>query len=172
MGSNNQTIYVFVKLSHYCNSVIKLKNTLSFGKLNPKMVLSTRVGLHLVHQLFFKTVNGSYVKHISPDLLYYLDPIAIAYWAMDDGTWEQYGFSLATQGFTFDDVYRLAGILHYLYGIHCSVQNRSGKPGLYIKAKSMNVFCSIVKPHFHPSKTTKRIPFPLIPIHSIPNWPS
>lgn len=51
---------------------------------------------------------------------------------------------------SFLDVYKLAGILHYNFGLECTVQNHSGKPVIYVTAKSMPLFISIVKPHFYP----------------------
>ncbi|KAF8204409.1 hypothetical protein K438DRAFT_1580080, partial [Mycena galopus ATCC 62051] len=38
------------------------------------------------------------------------------------------GFYFHTKGFTFSDVYLLAGMLHYNFGLHCTVQNHSLSP--------------------------------------------
>jgi hypothetical protein len=38
-----------------------------------------------LENLFYSNIEGKRVKSISPDLLLYLDDIALAYWAMDDG---------------------------------------------------------------------------------------
>jgi hypothetical protein len=68
---------------------------------------------------------------------------------MDDGATTPSGFYLHTKGFTFDEVYLLAGMLHYQFGLFCTVQNHSNTPVIYIKSESYSKFVSIVKPHFH-----------------------
>jgi len=95
-----------------------------------------------LYNLFYTRINGKVVKGITLDLLNYLDPIVLAYWAMDDGaaTTKLSGFYLHTKGFTFDEVYLLAGMLHYQFGLVCTVQNHTGHPVLYITSQSMPLF--------------------------------
>ena len=134
---------VYNNLSHYCNSFLKLKYTLSFGQKNPKLCINTRAlpCLNFLHELFFiQNSTGKYVKYINPQLLMYLTPEALAYWAIDDGHWQQNGFVYNVQSFTFNEAYLLAGMLHYLYDLECSVWNDNSKPRLYIKAKSISSF--------------------------------
>lgn len=69
---------------------------------------------------------------------------------MDDGAYTPSGFYLHTKGFTFNEVYMLAGILHYNFGITVNVQSHSNTPVIYVTAKSLARFTEIVKPHFHP----------------------
>ena len=69
---------------------------------------------------------------------------------MDDGRLAQSGFYFHTKDFTFPDVYKLAGLLHYNFGLVCTVHNHSGMPVIFITARSMPLFISIVKPHFYP----------------------
>lgn len=99
------------------------------------------------------------MKTIKVELLLYLDSIALAYWAMDDGskTTKNRGFYLHTSeaGFTFSEVYLLVGILHYLFELNCTVQNHEERPVIYIKADSMENFRSLVSPHFHHSMLYK-----------------
>lgn len=75
---------------------------------------------------------------------------------MDDGAAAQSGFYLHTKSFTFAEVYMLAyfrslieNLLHYRFGLFCTVQNHKGQPVINITAKSIPLFVSIVKPHFH-----------------------
>ncbi len=74
---------------------------------------------------------------------------------MDDGANARSGFYLHTKGFTFLEVYKLAGMLHYKFSLLCSVQEHENRPVIYIKSKSMNTFYSIVIPHIHPSMMSK-----------------
>jgi hypothetical protein len=113
-------------------------------------IISTIIKLY---HLFYVKINGKIVKTITLDLLTYLNPITLAYWAIDDraATTKQCGFYLHTKGFTFDEVYLLSGILHYQFGLITTVQNHDGYPVIYITRKSMNIFINLVKPHFHRS---------------------
>lgn len=69
---------------------------------------------------------------------------------MDDGavTSSGSGFYLHTEGFTYTDVYKLAGMLHYKFNSHCTVQTHGKKPLLYITAQSMGKFKKLVRPYF------------------------
>lgn len=77
---------------------------------------------------------------------------------MDDGAWTRAGFYLHTSGFSFNEVYLLAAMLHYRFGIVCTVQTKESQPILYITAKSMGIFRELVTPHFHPSMLYKLRP--------------
>lgn len=79
---------------------------------------------------------------------------------MDEGAWTKSGFYLHTKGFTYLETYRLVAILHYRFTLDCSVQDPEGKPVIYIKAKSMKLFFSLVHPHFHQSMMYKLIKKP------------
>jgi hypothetical protein len=46
---------------------------------------------------------------------------------MDDNT----SFYLHTKGFTFAYVYRLAGMLHYVFGLVITIQNQANIPVIY-----------------------------------------
>ena len=82
--------------------------------------------------------------------LHYFDALMLAILVMDDGSFTLSGFCIHTKGFTFSDVYRLARVLHYNFGLTCTVQSHKGMPVLYITAKSMPLFISVVKPYMHP----------------------
>lgn len=69
---------VFLGLSHYTVSYPTI--ALSRGKYL-FMQVSTRAYpiLLTLHRLFYKEVDGKYVKYISWELLSYLDDVALAY---------------------------------------------------------------------------------------------
>ena len=108
-----------------------------------------------LENLFYSNIEGKRVKTISPNLVLYLDDIALAYWAMDDGAKARSGFYFHTKAYTFSEAYLLAGILHYKFNLICSVQNHKNTPVINIRAESMPLFRSIVFPHFHPSMSYK-----------------
>lgn len=106
------------------------------------------------------------VKVIDYSLLPYFNDIVLAYWAMDDGGKVTHGsgFYLHTKGFEFAEVYKLVAMLHYCFGLVCTVQNHEGNPVIYIRAQSMDLFRSIVVPHFHSTMMYKLIPNKLCPL--------
>lgn len=75
---------VFLQFSHYCSQYPSLSIS---RKEYPFMQVHTRTYPFMItlEDLFYSNIEGKRVKTISPDLLLYLDNIALAYWAMDDG---------------------------------------------------------------------------------------
>ena len=76
---------------------------------------------------------------------------------MDDGSASSKGRTLYihTKGFTFADVYLLAAMLHYNFGLVVNVQSHKDKPVIYIPSASIPLLRSIVMPHMHPSMLYK-----------------
>jgi hypothetical protein len=69
------------------------------------------------------------------------------------------GVSLHIKAYTFNEVYLLAGILHYNFNLNCNVQNHKNTPVINIKAIFIPLFKikTLVYPYFHPSMTYKLI---------------
>lgn len=153
----NYVWFVFQQLSHYCGRYPLLGVSPRKGNNYYFISVVTRSYSKLLtlFNLFYEVKNGKVMKIINYELLPYLDEIALAYWSMDDGALCKSGFYLHTKGFTFLEVSQLVAMLHYKFTLICSVQNHEGKPVIYIKAKSMNHFRSLVVPHFHPSMMYK-----------------
>jgi hypothetical protein len=145
---------VFLQLSHYCSQYPSL--TVS-RKIYHFMRFHTRTYpiMLTLDNLFYSIVDGKRTKTISPDLLFHLDAIALAYWAMDDGAKARSGRCLQATAYSFNEAYLLAGILHYNFNLDCSVQNHKNTPVINIKAKSMPLFRVIVIPYFHSNMTYK-----------------
>jgi hypothetical protein len=150
---------VFLKLSHYCGRVPLFNPGLRKGIPYPFIQVMTRSYPALIplHELFYQvSVNGNnYKKVITTDLLQYLNPVSLAYWAMDDGSWTPRGFYFHTEAFTFKECYLLIAMLHYRFGLFSTIQKHEGKPVIRIAVKSMPLFRSIVTPHFHQSMLYK-----------------
>ena len=110
-----------------------------------------------LYELFYqRSVNkNKNTKVITIELLQYLNPISLAYWAMDDGSWTPSGFYFHTEGYTFKECYLLAAMLHYRFGLFSTIQLHEGKPMIKISGKSMSLFRSIVTQHFHQSMLYK-----------------
>jgi len=106
--------------------------------------------------MFYPLVNGKRIKIIPDNLIYFLNPISLACFAMDDGAKAgNSGFYLHTKGFTFTDVYKLAGMMHYVFGYTVTVQSHENRPVIYIPSKHLFNFKNLMLPHFHPSMLYK-----------------
>lgn len=144
---------VYTTLQHYCGRFPLWNRAYRKKVFVPFFQVITRSYPYLknLYDLFYKDLgNGNMTKIITPDILPYMDAICLAYWAMDDGTPSgRAGFYFHTKGFTFNECYLLAGMLHYQFGLICTVQNHTNQPVLYITARSMPTFRAIVTPHFH-----------------------
>lgn len=150
---------VFSKLGPFCGKLPLFNVSLSKNKIYPFLQVITRSYPKMLnlYQLFYTNINGKMVKIIKRYLLNYLDEIVLAYWAMDYGaaTTQLSGFYLHTKGYTFQEVYLLAGMLHYRFGLVCTVQSHEKRPVLNITSKSMPLFISLVLPHFRSSMIYK-----------------
>jgi len=154
--------HVYLTLSSYCGKVPFFNLGLRKGIPHPFIQVMTRSypALTTLHKLFYKvsvTGENRYTKVISTDLLQYLNPISLAYWAMDNGYVTPSGFYFHTEAFTIKECYLLAGMLHYCFGLFSTIQLHEGKPMIKIAAKSMSLFWSIVTPHFIQSMLYKLI---------------
>lgn len=151
--------HVYQTLSPYCGRVPLINPGLRKGTPYHFIQVVTRSYPALVplHELFYRvSVNGnSYTKVITTDLLQYLNPVSLAYWAMDDGSRTPSGFYFHTEAFTFKECYLLAAMLHYRFGLFSTIQLHAGKPMIKIAVKSMPLFRSIVSPHYHQSMLYK-----------------
>lgn len=80
--------FVFGTLKHYCNRMPTLTMSIRAGTQCWGMYIGPRSYrlLKTLHQLFYVNVNNVYVKVIMPELIMYLNPILVAYWAIDDGS--------------------------------------------------------------------------------------
>jgi len=47
---------------------------------------------------------------------------------MDNGSNAKYGCYLHTKNFTFEDTYKLAGMLHYCFNLKVIIQNHENRP--------------------------------------------
>lgn len=89
-------------------------------------------------------INGK--KHIPKDLLYKLDGLGIAIWFMDDGYKNPYGYNIATNCFTLDDLEEVKTFFKSKYDINISVHKDYT---IYIKADSKDKFTNLIQPYIH-----------------------
>nr|QJE70575.1 putative site-specific DNA endonuclease [Stigeoclonium sp. HB201635] len=79
-----------------------------------------------------------------------LTPRAIAYWFMDDGSYENQTCMLNTQGFEEKESQLLCDILLEKYGIEAALSNNKGKKRIRIRTCSATVFRNLVEPYVIP----------------------
>jgi hypothetical protein len=106
------------------------------------------------YDLFY--VNG--VKRIPLNIGELLTPSGLAYWAMDDGGKTGSGFRLNTQSFSYEENLLLIEVLKQNFDLNCSLHFHNKKNNqyrIYISAKSMPRFISLVSPYFHQSMMYK-----------------
>ena len=106
-----------------------------------------------IHEMFYKLVDGKYIKFVPLNIEEYLTPLALAIWFMDDGSSKGKGASIATNCFILEEVNFLCKVLKSKYNIIATPKKYGKNKGhiIYIHSNSMKFFTSIVKPYLLPS---------------------
>ena len=90
-------------------------------------------------------------KHIPELIEKLLDPIALAVWFMDDGSWKSSHhktFIIHTLGYTKKDLELVQKVLKKKFGIETSLHAQKGKYWRsYIKSESAEVFRKLIEPY-------------------------
>ena len=91
------------------------------------------------------------------DILFYsINPIVLAYWIMDDGTFRGYGITIYTNSFTIFEVNTLISILRYKYNIECNLHlGKNKQPNIYITSKGLKVLIPLILPYIIPDMRYK-----------------
>ena len=119
----------------------------------------------LTHSIWDFYANQFYAKKLGdrrrvkvvPKLIHrWLDPISLAYWYMDDGSYLGYNqIILNTQGFSLTENRVLQQALGRKFGFKVSIHKDNRKTAtlyyLYICAESKNNFFRTVSPYMHPN---------------------
>ena len=106
-----------------------------------------------IHDMFYKKIEGKYIKIIPLNIEEYLSPITLALWFMDDGSKLRKGAKIATNCFTKTELENLCIILKNKFNITVTVHSGGKNKGytLYISTSSMPTFSKIIKPYMLPS---------------------
>jgi LAGLIDADG DNA endonuclease family len=90
-----------------------------------------------------------YVKMVPSDIDQFLDPVALAYWYMDDGHFYQANKSiiLCTDNFTDQGVEILISALQTKFGIDCKKVYSRKNPQIRVSVLGSNTFLKLVKPY-------------------------
>lgn len=122
------------------------------GKEPTQYWFSTKrsVAITNLHSLWYKEIDGKYIKILPMNIKGLLTPIALAHWIMGDGYFTNGSTKLCTDNFTKQEVLILMDILQKKYDIKATINKRTN-PGGFIKWRinisrlSMEKFISIVK---------------------------
>jgi LAGLIDADG DNA endonuclease family len=93
------------------------------------------------------------IKIVPKNIDKFLTPRAIAYWFMDDGSYENKTCMFNTQSFTPEDSQLLCNVLLNKYGIEAKLSNNKEKKRIRIKTCSAPALRKLIEPyvlpHFH-----------------------
>lgn len=107
---------------------------------------------NIYHSLFYP----NHLKIVPNNISDLLNPISLAYWAMDDGTNDRSGFIFCTDAFSLEEVLFLIQVFKSKFDLDSSLsQIRLNQYRIYIKANSKIKFKELVQPYFHPSMLYK-----------------
>lgn len=141
----------------YCNTNIpKLQTRISKnGKLRKIIRFSTWTydQFNNIHNNWY--INGK--KILPKNIEYYLSPLALAIWIMDDGGKVGKGLKLATNNFSKDEIKHLIYILNKKYNIKSTIHKTGAidQYNIYILSESMPILVNLIKPYIVPSMKYK-----------------
>ena len=145
--------HLFMKLWTFCESVPIYRERYRIGGIRHSVTIQTRV-YPFITELYHEFYTNK-IKNIPFEfLLINFNAEALSYWIIDDGSKKTGGgLYLHTESYTWQEVYKLAGLLHYLFNLECTVHKSSkeGKPILLIKKKSMHTLRHLVCPYMLPN---------------------
>ncbi len=109
--------------------------------------------LNWIHLMFYKEIEGRYIKIIPLNIEQFLSPISLAIWFMDDGSKLGKGAKIASNCFTKTELENLCKILKNKFNITVTVHSGGINKGytLYVSSSSMPTFSKIIKAYMLPS---------------------
>lgn len=121
----------------------------------------SHISLKFYYSLFYLGLSDkTKLKRVAKNIDKYLNPIALAYWFMDDGTHSKrhnkngkvtIDYVLNTQGFSYEDQLILIAALKKKLGITSRINKNKKYFRLVIQAESKALFVSLIKANIVPS---------------------
>lgn len=142
-------LHKFFNNRGYCSSLkpkifkrIRKNNVVYYGI---KFNTYTFSSLNWLHESFYSKNN---IKQLPIFLLnYYLNPMALAIWFMDDGSKLGSGFKIATNCFQLVELEELCKLLNNKFKLNCSLHRDKLNWTIYIKKSSAKDFAKLVEPY-------------------------
>lgn len=146
--SLNQMDY-FYDVAEYISSFV---SNISFREHKHGNAVELRTHCHPVLERYFKIFypNNSKKKYITREAAQEIGPKALAYWYMDDGKYDEYGFYLCVGIISDVEGQYLISALKEKFGLEATFQNHDTKKGyhnIYILSKSRDKFISLISDH-------------------------
>jgi hypothetical protein len=173
---SNIKIHKFLSSRGYCNPKIPevFEVVEKNGKTYSKLYFRTWYlqSFKELHELFYRPAtendrqlgrgNERYIKRVPTNISDFINPMALAFWIMDDGSYVK--DRVSTDGFTFEEATLLQQALLQKLELKCNLQTiktKSGKkqPRLYFPKNQMPALITKVKPFIIPSMYYKLGPF-------------
>lgn len=141
----------------YCNTTIP-KTLTRLGKLGKvrryaKFHTWTYSSFNFIQELWYP----NNIKCVPKNIEFFLTPLALSIWIMDDGSISSKGLKFATNSFTYEDCLFLSTILLKIFNLKATVQS-AGTPNqyiIYIWKESMPLLKEITLPYIIPSMKYK-----------------
>jgi len=143
--------HLYHELAYLCSGTIMPGFSYLRGKIFYNVTIQTRqlACLMEIFHLFYVFNNGLWLKTIKPELFFYLDYIALAYWIMGDGSVRNKGIILCTDSFTLQEVVLLANILRIKFDINPTLHKEKGNDRIYINETDLLKIRPHILPYMH-----------------------
>lgn len=77
-----------------------------------------------LYSIWYKDIEGKYVKILPDSIESILTPIGIAHWIQGDGYWSEETVFLCTDNFTEEETKRLVSLLDNKFGLKAGLKRR------------------------------------------------
>jgi hypothetical protein len=163
--SINQMDYFY----NVAENLNQLTSSISYKecKLGKSLELFTHHHSSLIPYFNRFYTKGKEKKFFTEESAYDLEPIGLAYWFMDDGKFDEYGFYLCVGNITQEEGTVLVNLLKNKFNLSSNMQihdKNKGYHNIYIKAESRSHFISLIEPYIPDSMKYKLIgePYPIL----------
>jgi LAGLIDADG DNA endonuclease family/Proton-conducting membrane transporter len=116
--------------------------------------------LSKLHSLWYKKINGKYIKVIPSNIKEVLTPIGLAHWIMGDGYFTKGIIIICTDNFSQKEVLKLIEVLDRKFGVKSTLNKRTNPNSnivwrIRISKLSMERLIKLVVPYFIPKMLYK-----------------
>ena len=105
-----------------------------------------------LHSVWYKEIEGKFIKVLPYNIEELLTPIALGHWIMGDGYFTEGSLKICTDNFTKDEVLKLIEVLDVKFGIKATINKRTNSDGaikwrIRISKISMDKLILLVRPY-------------------------
>ncbi len=105
-----------------------------------------------LHGIWYKEIEGKFIKVLPYNIKELLTPIALAHWIMGDAYFTEGCLKICTDNFTKDEVLKLIEVLYANFSIKATINKRTNPDGaikwrIRISKTSMDKLILLVRPY-------------------------